>query len=76
MPSPDIKSFIDTKPVSFKIKTVGGTWTCELHTDRHSLERKRAALAAAETEGLPSLPKSDSSLSSTSSSASSVSNAH
>lgn len=37
MPSTDIKEYLNTKPVSFKIKTVGGTWECQLHTDRHSL---------------------------------------
>ncbi|KXJ92394.1 hypothetical protein Micbo1qcDRAFT_204380 [Microdochium bolleyi] len=81
MPSPDIKNFLSTKPVSFQIKTAGGTWSCELHSDRHSLERKRAALAAAglstsEIDALPSLPRTDSGLSNTSSSASSVANAH
>ncbi|KAH7031112.1 uncharacterized protein B0I36DRAFT_362855 [Microdochium trichocladiopsis] len=81
MPSTDIKTFLDSKPVSFRIQTAGRTWACELHSDRHSLERKRAALAAAgastpDLEGLPSLPRTDSGLSNSSSKASSISHGH
>lgn len=35
MPNQDIKSVIDTKPVTFTLKTGGGKWKCTLHGDRH-----------------------------------------
>ncbi|KAK6065567.1 hypothetical protein SCUP234_01542 [Seiridium cupressi] len=43
MPGQDIKSVLDTKPVTFTLKTGGGKWQCTLHGDRHSFEKRRSA---------------------------------
>ncbi|KAI1855871.1 hypothetical protein JX265_012134 [Neoarthrinium moseri] len=70
MPSSDIKSVLDTKPVTFTLKTGGGKWKCTLHGDRHAYEKHRAAI--------PGINRTDSDISvasnsSTSSAASSTS---
>ncbi|KAI8960695.1 hypothetical protein F5Y11DRAFT_254163 [Daldinia sp. FL1419] len=66
MPSVDIKQIVDTKPLSFTIKTGNGKWKCQLHSDRASYERTRSTKS-------PGISRSDSGLStSTRSSSSSV----
>ncbi|KAI1657543.1 hypothetical protein F4813DRAFT_80217 [Daldinia decipiens] len=66
MPSVDIKQIVDTKPLSFTIKTGSGRWQCQIHSDRASYERSRITKA-------PGISRMDSGLStSTRSSSSSV----
>ncbi|KAI6087801.1 hypothetical protein F4821DRAFT_99770 [Hypoxylon rubiginosum] len=61
MPSVDIKQIVDTKPLTFTVKTAGGHWKCQLHSDRASYERTRIAKA-------PGISRTDSGLSTTSTS--------
>ncbi|KAI0172263.1 hypothetical protein GGR52DRAFT_461617 [Hypoxylon sp. FL1284] len=69
MPSVDIKQVVDNKPFTFTVKTAGGKWKCQLHSDRASYERSRVAKA-------PGMVRSDTGLSTASaSSASSVGSA-
>ncbi|KAK6853167.1 hypothetical protein PG990_009722 [Apiospora arundinis] len=42
MPSHDIKSVLETKPLSFTLKTSGGKWKCTLHSNRQALEKSRS----------------------------------
>ncbi|OTB05477.1 hypothetical protein M426DRAFT_10519 [Hypoxylon sp. CI-4A] len=66
MPSVDIKQIVNSKPLSFTIKTGNGKWQCQLHSDRASYERARVVKA-------PGINRTDSSLStSTASSSSSI----
>ncbi|KAK6197644.1 Exocyst complex component S5 [Pestalotiopsis sp. IQ-011] len=72
MPNQDIKSVIDTKPVTFTLKTGGGKWKCTLHGDRHGYEKHRNAngdLARTDSDMSASSSK-------TTSSAGSVSSTH
>ncbi|ETS82393.1 hypothetical protein PFICI_04269 [Pestalotiopsis fici W106-1] len=72
MPSQDIKSVLDTKPVQFTLKTGGGKWKCTLHSDRHAYDKHRTAN--------PGITRTDSDMSTssskTTSSAGSVSSSH
>ncbi|KAI1383148.1 uncharacterized protein F4822DRAFT_94020 [Hypoxylon trugodes] len=75
MPSVDIKQVVDTKPLSFTIKTGNGHWKCQIHSDRAAYERSRVKA--------PGLARTDSGFSSTttvsstsSSSAASTSSSH
>ncbi|KAI1807617.1 hypothetical protein F4811DRAFT_549694 [Daldinia bambusicola] len=53
MPSVDIKQIVESKPLSFTIKTGNGKWKCQLHSDRASYERSRSSKA-------PGISRSDS----------------
>ncbi|OTA57752.1 hypothetical protein K449DRAFT_437219 [Hypoxylon sp. EC38] len=65
MPSVDIKQIVDTKPLAFTIKTGGGRWKCQIHSDRAAYERSRVTA--------PGIARTDSGLStSTASSSGSV----
>ncbi|KAI1770845.1 hypothetical protein F4818DRAFT_223371 [Hypoxylon cercidicola] len=67
MPSVDIKEIVNNKPLTFTVKTAGGHWKCQLHTDRASYERSRIVKA-------PGISRADStSTASTTSSAASTS---
>ncbi|KAK8080485.1 hypothetical protein PG997_008303 [Apiospora hydei] len=68
MPNHDIKSVIDTKPLSFTLNTKGGKWKCTLHSNRQALEKARSA--ADKTPGI-NRADSDMSMSSASSTTSS-----
>ncbi|KAH6659787.1 hypothetical protein BKA67DRAFT_653003 [Truncatella angustata] len=59
MPSQDIKSVLQTKPVTFTLRTGGGKWKCTIHGDRPSYEKHRAAV--------PGIARTDSDISATSS---------
>ncbi|KAI2607588.1 uncharacterized protein GGS25DRAFT_496679 [Hypoxylon fragiforme] len=73
MPSVNIKQIVDSRPLSFTIKTKNGQWECMLHSDRAAYERSRVSRAPASPT--PGITRSDSGLSTTStrSSSSSVS---
>ncbi|KAI1373684.1 hypothetical protein F4677DRAFT_214973 [Hypoxylon crocopeplum] len=45
MPVVNIKEIVDTKPLSFTIKTGNGRWQCQVHSDRASYERSRVPKA-------------------------------
>ncbi|KAI1759282.1 hypothetical protein GGR53DRAFT_152689 [Hypoxylon sp. FL1150] len=61
MPSVDIRQIVDSRPLTFTVKTAGGQWKCQLHSDRASYERSRAAKA-------PGISRTDSGLSTSSTS--------
>ncbi|KAK7958382.1 hypothetical protein PG996_010181 [Apiospora saccharicola] len=42
MPNHDIKSVLNTKPLSFTLNTKGGKWKCTLHSNRQALEKSRS----------------------------------
>ncbi|KAI1394716.1 hypothetical protein F4819DRAFT_493182 [Hypoxylon fuscum] len=60
MPSLDIKQIVDTKPLTFTLKTGGGRWKCQIHPNRASFERNGTPKA-------PGIARTDSGLSTTSS---------
>ncbi|KAI0098273.1 hypothetical protein GGR51DRAFT_565725 [Nemania sp. FL0031] len=62
MPAAKIEEVLATKPVTFNIKTSGGAWKCQIHSNRAAYERVRAT----QTEPIPGITRSDSSLSTTS----------
>ncbi|XXG99003.1 Exocyst complex component S5 [Hypoxylon texense] len=66
MPSVDIKQIVDTKPLTFTLKTAGGHWKCQLHSDRASYERSQIVKA-------PGISRTDSSLSTSTTSSTSSS---
>ncbi|KAI3318287.1 hypothetical protein HD806DRAFT_540368 [Xylariaceae sp. AK1471] len=63
MPSPKIDDVLSTKPVTFKLKTSGGLWKCQIHPTRAAYERAKVTTPMA-----PGLSRTDSGFSTTSSS--------
>ncbi|KAI1334818.1 hypothetical protein F5Y15DRAFT_264442 [Xylariaceae sp. FL0016] len=57
MPSQNISEIITNKPVSFNIKTPGGKWQCQIHSNRAAYEKNRDKTAS------PSISRTDSGLS-------------
>ncbi|KAK8090743.1 hypothetical protein PG994_000248 [Apiospora phragmitis] len=55
MPNHNIKSVLDTKPLSFTLNTKGGKWKCTLHSNRQALEKSRVA-----TDATPGINRADS----------------
>ncbi|RYP71455.1 hypothetical protein DL771_004822 [Monosporascus sp. 5C6A] len=74
MPGTDIKAVINGKPVQFIIKTGNGKWKCQVHSDRASYERSRAALEA--NPDSPRIARTDSGLSTASMSSSVSTSSH
>ncbi|KAI0857597.1 hypothetical protein F4860DRAFT_350790 [Xylaria cubensis] len=73
MPSQNINDYLSAKPVTFNIKTSGGSWKCQLHSNRAAYERTRSSDGTTPT---PGITRSDSGLSTTSSSSSSSTSSH
>ncbi|KAI0447623.1 hypothetical protein F4803DRAFT_546141 [Xylaria telfairii] len=65
MPSQKLEDVLATKPVTFKIKTSGGSWKCQIHSNRASYERAKVTVPT------PGITRTDSGLSTTSTSSSS-----
>ncbi|KAI4603297.1 hypothetical protein KJ359_006090 [Pestalotiopsis sp. 9143b] len=80
MPNQDIKSVIDTKPVTFTLKTGGGKWKCTLHGDRHGYPYLTSSRSEKHRNANGNLARTDSDMSAssskTTSSAGSVSSTH
>ncbi|RYP62206.1 hypothetical protein DL769_007395 [Monosporascus sp. CRB-8-3] len=74
MPGTDIKTVINGKPLQFIIKTGNGKWKCQVHSDRASYERSRAALEA--NSPAPGIARTDSGLSTASTSSSASTSSH
>ncbi|KAJ8127921.1 hypothetical protein O1611_g5715 [Lasiodiplodia mahajangana] len=72
MPAANIEEVLATKPVTFNIKTVGGSWKCQIHSNRAAYERVRAA----QTAPAPGLSRTDSDLSTTSTVSTSSKSSH
>ncbi|KAI1201719.1 hypothetical protein F5X97DRAFT_289379 [Nemania serpens] len=74
MPAAHIEEVLATKPVTFNIKTSGGSWKCQIHPSRAAFERTKSTTgpvsAAAPT---PGITRSDSGLSTMSTDSSSSS---
>ncbi|KAI0435347.1 hypothetical protein F5Y09DRAFT_336723 [Xylaria sp. FL1042] len=73
MPSSNIEDVLATKPVTFNIKTAGGSWKCQIHSNRAAYERVRAASTSTPT---PSISRTDSGLSTSSASSAGSSASH
>ncbi|KAI1470218.1 uncharacterized protein F4812DRAFT_416690 [Daldinia caldariorum] len=69
MPAVDIKQIVESKPLSFTIKTGNGKWKCQLHSDRASYERSRSSKA-------PSISRTNSDASTSSSSSAASTSSH
>ncbi|KAI0404611.1 hypothetical protein F4802DRAFT_598036 [Xylaria palmicola] len=65
MPSPNLEEYLAAKPVTFNIKTSGGSWKCQIHSNRAAYERVRVV---PETMPTPGIARTDSGLSTTSTS--------
>ncbi|KAI0874645.1 hypothetical protein GGS24DRAFT_500593 [Hypoxylon argillaceum] len=70
MPAANIGEVLTTKPVTFKIKTSGGSWKCQIHSNRAAYERTRSS---SEISPIPGIARTDSGLSTTSTASSSSS---
>ncbi|KAI0965140.1 hypothetical protein F4678DRAFT_341456 [Xylaria arbuscula] len=70
MPSSNIEDVLSTKPVTFNLKTSGGSWKCQIHSNRAAYERVRT------TPSAPGITRTDSGLSTSSSSSASSSSSH
>ncbi|KAI1820412.1 hypothetical protein F4861DRAFT_70642 [Xylaria intraflava] len=71
MPSANIQEVLATKPVTFRIKTSGGSWKCQLHQNRAAYERAKATQTL-----IPGIIRTDSGLSTSSTSSSSSALSH
>ncbi|KAI1434458.1 hypothetical protein GGR50DRAFT_695106 [Xylaria sp. CBS 124048] len=67
MPATNIEEVLAAKPLTFSIKTGGGNWKCQIHSNRAAYERAKAV----KTETTPGISRTDSGLSSSSTSSSS-----
>ncbi|RWA03958.1 hypothetical protein EKO27_g11144 [Xylaria grammica] len=65
MPSAKIEEVLATKPVTFNIKTSGGSWKCQIHSNRAAYERTRSLSMTAPP---PGISRTDSGLSTSSTS--------
>ncbi|KAI0395878.1 hypothetical protein F5Y17DRAFT_456552 [Xylariaceae sp. FL0594] len=74
MPSASkIDEVLAAKPVTFRLKTSGGAWQCQIHPNRAAYEKSKDAATAA----TPGISRTDSGLSiSSSSSAGSSASSH
>ncbi|KAI8953715.1 hypothetical protein F4801DRAFT_576330 [Xylaria longipes] len=72
MPSQNLENVLSTKPVTFNIKTSGGSWKCRIHSNRAAYERTRTTSEA--TAPTPGISRTDSGLSTTSTSSASSTN--
>ncbi|KAI1133187.1 hypothetical protein F5Y10DRAFT_260487 [Nemania abortiva] len=70
MPAAKIEEVLATKPVTFNIKTIGGQWKCQIHSNRAAYERVRSTQTTAPA---PGITRTDSGLSTTSTASSSSS---
>ncbi|KAI0520894.1 hypothetical protein F5B22DRAFT_55578 [Xylaria bambusicola] len=75
MPSSNINDVLATKPLTFSIKTGGGSWKCQIHSNRAAYEKTRSS-AAPMTDVVPGISRSDSGLSTSSSSSAGSSSSH
>ncbi|KAI0469544.1 hypothetical protein F4859DRAFT_516037 [Xylaria cf. heliscus] len=66
MPAQKLEDVLAVKPVTFNIKTSGGSWKCQIHSTRAAYERTRSTTAPT-----PGIARTDSGLSTTSTSSSS-----
>ncbi|KAI0544185.1 hypothetical protein F4679DRAFT_54814 [Xylaria curta] len=73
MPSQNIGDYLAAKPVTFNIKTSGGSWKCQLHSNRAAYERTKSSDVMTPT---PGITRSDSGLSTASTSSSSSTSSH
>ncbi|KAI1749933.1 hypothetical protein F4782DRAFT_286665 [Xylaria castorea] len=73
MPSQNINDYLTSKPVTFNIKTNGGSWKCQIHSNRAQYERTRSTDIITPT---PGITRTDSGLSTTSTSSASSTNSH
>ncbi|KAI1292680.1 hypothetical protein F5Y03DRAFT_400317 [Xylaria venustula] len=73
MPSSNIEDVLSTKPVTFNIKTSGGSWKCQIHSNRAAYERVKTSSKSPST---PGIARTDSGLSTSSSSSASSSSSH
>ncbi|KAI0904232.1 hypothetical protein F4823DRAFT_224633 [Ustulina deusta] len=73
MPSSNIEDVLATKPVTFNIKTPGGSWKCQIHHTRAAYERTRSSSTTAPTRGIA---RTDSGLSTSSNSSAGSSSMH
>ncbi|KAI1174592.1 hypothetical protein F4777DRAFT_375547 [Nemania sp. FL0916] len=62
MPAAKIEDVLSTKPVTFKIKTGGGSWQCQIHSNRAAYERVRSNTVSM-TAPMPGIVRKDSGLS-------------
>ncbi|KAI0541519.1 hypothetical protein GGR58DRAFT_498018 [Xylaria digitata] len=65
MPSTKIEDVLASKPVTFNIKTSGGSWKCQIHSNRAAYERTRSASTSTPS---PGIARTDSGLSTSSTS--------
>ncbi|KAJ2983432.1 hypothetical protein NUW58_g6249 [Xylaria curta] len=70
MPAQKLNDVLATKPVTFNIKTSGGSWKCQLHSNRAAYERTRG------TAPTPGIARTDSGLSTTSTSSTVSTSSH
>ncbi|KAJ8111553.1 hypothetical protein ONZ43_g5594 [Nemania bipapillata] len=63
MPASNIEEVLANKPVTFNIKTSGGSWKCQIHSNRAAYERTKSI---SETAPIPGIARTDSGLSTTS----------
>ncbi|KAI0813977.1 hypothetical protein GGR55DRAFT_489918 [Xylaria sp. FL0064] len=73
MPSANLEEVLANKPLTFNIKTSGGQWKCQIHSNRAAYERIRAASTSSPT---PSIARTDSGLSTSSASSAGSSSSH
>ncbi|GAP86334.1 hypothetical protein SAMD00023353_1800750 [Rosellinia necatrix] len=62
-----IEDVIASKPLTFSIKTTGGQWKCQIHSNRAAYERTRTKSIDAITP-VPGITRTDSGLSTASTS--------
>ncbi|KAI1360807.1 hypothetical protein F5Y08DRAFT_343292 [Xylaria arbuscula] len=74
MPSANINEVLASKPLTFSIKTSGGSWKCQLHSNRASYEKTRSTAPTGTVA--PGISRSDSGLSTSSSSSAGSSSSH
>ncbi|KAI0453070.1 hypothetical protein F5B21DRAFT_505632 [Xylaria acuta] len=74
MPSHNLNDVLAIKPVTFNIKTSGGSWKCRIHSTRAAYERTRSTTET--TTPTPGITRTDSGLSTTSTSSSSSTSSH
>ncbi|KAI1113497.1 hypothetical protein F5Y14DRAFT_211484 [Nemania sp. NC0429] len=63
MPAPQIEEVLATKPVTFNIKTSGGSWVCQIHPNRAAFERSKSVTSVSAPAPTPGIARTDSGLS-------------
>ncbi|KAI0204844.1 hypothetical protein F4808DRAFT_456588 [Astrocystis sublimbata] len=73
MPASNVNDYLAAKPLTFKIKTSGGSWKCQLHSNRAAYEKTRPESTS---EPAPGIERTDSGLSTTSTSSADSTSSH